>query len=79
MARMCVKTALFLCAALLCSCAAGGQGVEIGAPELRCEADITIEQNEELNQHLNLPEVPVRNSWCYFAPFGEELAELLED
>jgi len=40
---------------------------------------LAIEQNDELNQHLNLPEVPVRNSWCNFAPFGEELAELLED
>ena len=40
---------------------------------------LAIEQNDELNQHLNLPEVPVRNSWCYFAPFGEELAEQLED
>ena len=40
---------------------------------------LAIEQNEELNQHLNLPEVPVRNSWCHFAPFGEDLAEQLED
>ena len=40
---------------------------------------LAIEQNDELNQHLNLPEVPIKNSWCYFAPFGEELAELLED
>ena len=40
---------------------------------------LAIEQNDELNQHLNLPKVPVRNTWCYFAPFGEELAELLCD
>ena len=48
------------------------------APRYRYEF-LAIEQNDELNQHLNLPEVPVRNSWCYFAPLGEELAELLED
>ena len=40
---------------------------------------LAIEQNDELNQQLNLPEKPVPNSWCNFAPFGEELAELLED
>ena len=40
---------------------------------------LAVENNEELNSHLNLPEVPIRNSWCYFAPFGEELAEQLED
>ena len=40
---------------------------------------LAIEQNEELNQHLNLPDVPVNKSWCHFAPFGEEFAELLDD
>lgn len=40
---------------------------------------LAIENNEELNMHLNLPEVPVRNSWCNFAPLGEDLAEQLED
>ena len=40
---------------------------------------LAIEQNDELNQHLNLPEEPVRNGWYYFSPFGEELAEQLED
>ena len=48
------------------------------APRYRYEF-LAIEQNDELNLHLNLPELPVRNSWCYFAPFGEELAEQLED
>ena len=48
------------------------------APRYRYEF-LAIEQNDELNLHLTLPELPVRNSWCYFAPFGEELAEQLED
>lgn len=40
---------------------------------------LAIENNEELNNHLNLMEVPIKYGNCYFAPFGEELAELLED
>jgi hypothetical protein len=47
-------------------------------------ADLKAEYNredwysvEEIME--NLPEVPVKNSWCFFAPLGEELAELLED
>ena len=38
---------------------------------------LAIENNEELNSHLNLMEVPIKCSNCYFAPFGEELAEIL--
>ena len=41
---------------------------------------LCVEQNEVLNEHLNLPEVPAKNcQLCYYAPLGEELAELLED
>jgi len=38
---------------------------------------LAIENNEELNSHLTLMEVPIKCSNCYFAPFGEELAEIL--
>lgn len=40
---------------------------------------LAVENNEELNGHLNLMELPVKHSNCYFAPFGEDLAEQLED
>ncbi len=40
---------------------------------------LVVENNEELNSHLNLMELPVKHSNCYFAPFGEELAELQEE
>lgn len=40
---------------------------------------LAVENNEELNGHLNLVEVPIKYSNCFFAPFGEELAEQLED
>ncbi|WP_315366508.1 hypothetical protein [Prevotella koreensis] len=38
-----------------------------------------IENNEELNSHLNLMEVPIKYSNHYLTPLGEELAEQLED
>ncbi len=40
---------LILCTILLSSCAVSKQRAEISAPELHCDADITIEQNEELD------------------------------
>ena len=40
---------------------------------------LAVENNDELNSHLNLMEVPIKHSNCYFAPFGEDLAEQLED
>ncbi|MBR1557700.1 MAG: hypothetical protein IJ647_08070 [Prevotella sp.] len=40
---------------------------------------LAVENNDELNGHLNLMEVPVKHSTHYFAPLGEELAEQLED
>ncbi len=40
---------------------------------------LAIENNVELNSHLNLMEIPIIHSNCHLAPFGEELAELLED
>ena len=48
------------------------------APRYRYEY-LAIENNEELNSHLNLMEVPIKHSNCYFAPLGEDLAEQLED
>ena len=38
---------------------------------------LAVENNEVLNGHLNLTEVPIKYSNCYFASFGEELAETL--
>ena len=40
---------------------------------------LAVENNDELNSHLNLMEVPIKHSNCYFAPLGEDLAEQLED
>lgn len=40
---------------------------------------LAVENNDELNGHLNLMEVPIKHSNCYFAPFGEDLAEQLEN
>ena len=40
---------------------------------------LAVENNEELNSHLNLMELPVKYSNHYFAPLGEELSELLDD
>lgn len=40
---------------------------------------LAIENNVELNSHLNLMEIPIIHSNCHLAHFGEELAELLED
>lgn len=40
---------------------------------------LAIENNEELNSHLNLMELPIKHSTHYFAQLGEELAEQLED
>ena len=40
---------------------------------------LAVENNPELNEHLNLMEVPIKYSTCFYAPFGEELAEQLED
>ncbi len=40
---------------------------------------LAIENNVELNSHLNLMEIPIKHSNSHLAPFGEELAELLED
>ena len=40
---------------------------------------LAIENNDELNSHLNLMEVPIKHSNYDFAPFGEDLAEQLED
>lgn len=39
---------------------------------------LAVENNEELNRHLNLMEVPIKHSNCYFAPLGEDLKEMLE-
>ncbi len=39
---------------------------------------LAVENNDELNGHLNLMERPVKYSNCYFAPFGEDLKEMLE-
>lgn len=39
---------------------------------------LAVENNDELNSHLNLMEVPIKHSNCYFAPLGEDLAEQLE-
>ena len=40
---------------------------------------LAIENNVELNSHLNLMEIPIKHSNCHLATFGEELADLLED
>ena len=40
---------------------------------------LAVENNDELNSHLNLMELPVKHSRHYLAPLGEDLAEQLED
>ena len=40
---------------------------------------LAVENNEELNAHLGLMEIPAMFSNSFCAPFGEELADLLDD
>ena len=40
---------------------------------------LAVEHDEQLNEYLGLMPVPVRFSNCFCAPFGEELADVLDD